>query len=810
MYFTIIVSGRTAKNDEVRCVKLRERLFGRAGEELASIVGATAKSAGARRAVMCLFQLGLGFLSSQAVIFREYSPFGLGFAAAAGAELTGISGVVGVIAGYALQNGRIDSFKYMAACALIFATWFIFRDSGLMKRSFFMPAAAGLCAACVGFVFVAERGFPAADIVFYITEVLIVVTTAYFYRFALAGGLTEDAAEGRGGRAQQSLGLKKTLAGLILASTLLIPAAQIQPFGISLGRIIALLLVLAAGLHGGVGGGSAAGIALGLSVDIALTGTPFFSMLYALSGLVSGAFSKAGRLMFTCSYVIANAAGVLLGVGSGGNVFLPALYEAFIASVIFMLLPPKATSWIAPFLPDAGEGARDTVFRTRGLAKTRLESASKAFRELHDSLAQTFESLSRTNDADISKIFDRAAERVCRKCALRSLCWERDSVSTYNALSDAAAQITQNGRARAEDFPSYFSLRCLNFPKFAAVVNEELTAGRYRRQFRSRMRESREIVCGQFGELSNILSSVAGEISCDRGFDLDAERRIEKCLRSRGFSSDVSAYREAGGRLHIELVEEEGMFSDGGALLKALSEAAGVMLRAPDKTDEGLLHLSEAERFQARVGVASHKREGETVSGDSGAYFKTEQGRLYAILSDGMGSGGAASKDSSLAIRLLERFLRAGVDPESALKTLNSALILRYEEDAGFSTVDLLSVDLFTGEAAFYKFGASPSYVKRGRSVGRVTCSALPAGVGISEIPTFDVTRVRLHSGDTAVIVSDGVTDGLEDDWLRRVIADSQDEAGAKELASNIMKASLERPGAGDDMTAIVLRLSEG
>ena len=47
--------------------------------------------------------------------------------------------------------------------------------------------------------------------------------------------------------------------------------------------------------------------------------------------------------------------------------------------------------------------------------------------------------------------------------------------------------------------------------------------------------------------------------------------------------------------------------------------------------------------------------------------------------------------------KLLEQFLQAGVETEHALVTLNSALALRGEEAGGFTTVDLLQVDLFTG-----------------------------------------------------------------------------------------------------------------
>lgn len=116
------------------------------------------------------------------------------------------------------------------------------------------------------------------------------------------------------------------------------------------------------------------------------------------------------------------------------------------------------------------------------------------------------------------------------------------------------------------------------------------------------------------------------------------------------------------------------------------------------------------------------------MSGDSGTYFKRSDGKLYVLLCDGMGSGPDANRESSLAVRLLEQFLQAGVEPRHALSTLSSALALRGEETGGFTTVDLLQVDLFSGEGQLFKLGAAPSYVKRAlRSRG---CPAPPSPPG--------------------------------------------------------------------------------
>lgn len=166
--------------------------------------------------------------------------------------------------------------------------------------------------------------------------------------------------------------------------------------------------------------------------------------------------------------------------------------------------------------------------------------------------------------------------------------------------------------------------------------------------------------------------------------------------------------------------------------VERLSAAAGISLRLAGEEDK-------PRRDQAGAGAEGtpdggggrgrRRKDGETVSGDTGAWFKHDDGALYVLLCDGMGSGPAAGRESSLAVRLLEQFLRAGTSPERALKTVASALGLRGEEDGGFTTVDLLRLDLFTGEAGIYKYGAAPTYIRKGRQVTRVTGATLPAGL---------------------------------------------------------------------------------
>ncbi len=75
-----------------------------------------------------------------------------------------------------------------------------------------------------------------------------------------------------------------------------------------------------------------------------------------------------------------------------------------------------------------------------------------------------------------------------------------------------------------------------------------------------------------------------------------------------------------------------------------------------------------------------------------------------------MGAGDFAERQSNSLAKLLESFLRSGISPQTALRLVCPAFALRSDGEA-FASVDLLCIDLYSGNAEFYKCGAAPSYV---------------------------------------------------------------------------------------------------
>ena len=765
------------------------------GEELTQTGRLVFHAPALERAMECAMRFLLGAVLAGGDIFGGYAPFGVGLVACSGSGMDGLCALLGAGLGYFTFRGFVEGLRFAAACVLVFSVAFAFYDVKLYTKSWFMPLIASAMDAVTGFVYLSDAAWRPAQVAFFLTEVLLSGASAYFYRLAFSPWKGKE--EGK------SLTNRQMVSLFFLLATLLISLAGVQALGgLSLGRILAVLLVMAAAHAGGMGLGAAAGVAVGMGMDLVAMDTPFYTMAYGFAGLLTGAGWRQGRLFGAITYIVSNAVAVLWTWEMGPRI--SGLYEVFIASVCFLLLPEK---WLRR-LSAAATHEREKNAQRRGAdyVREKLSATAEAFRGVRDSLRAAFPQPG-SNDADPSIVFDRAAERVCWKCALRNTCWQHDYVSTYNALNDALPTMLGKGKGEPEDFPAWFASRCLQFPAFLKAANEEVVALGYRRQYQSRIRESRQAVCRQYETLADVLSLAAAELSAELVPDQARARRLRQHLAALGLEGEGEVYYDELGRLRVEAAGEGTQVLESPEQLRKLSQLMGRNLRFAGREGERTVFVQE-EPLMAVAGVTARRREGQRESGDTGTWFKRPDGSLFVLLCDGMGSGEAAHRESGLAVRLLEDFLRSGMEASAALRTVNSALALKNEEAGAFTTVDLLWLDLFTGMGEVCKLGAAPTYVRKGGAVSRLTSRALPAGLTDGPGVGPDVTDLTLAAGDCVMLVSDGVADLEDDQWLREQLA-AFDGDSPKELARQVMEESEKRVGAADDRTVVVLQLKK-
>ena len=115
------------------------------------------------------------------------------------------------------------------------------------------------------------------------------------------------------------------------------------------------------------------------------------------------------------------------------------LLETVAGSLLFLALPRRIFGGKRLLR----EAAPDIAQRTA--LKTHLNRAAEALRELYDSMSRT----PPPQEENPAVIFDRAAEKVCRGCALCELGWQKEYTATFNALNDATPYLLERGKAKA-------------------------------------------------------------------------------------------------------------------------------------------------------------------------------------------------------------------------------------------------------------------------------------------------------------------------------------------------------------------------
>ena len=156
------------------------------------------------------------------------------------------------------------------------------------------------------------------------------------------------------------------------------------------------------------------------------------------------------------------------------------------------------------------------------------------------------------------------------------------------------------------------------------------------------------------------------------------------------------------------------------------------------------------------------------------------------------------------------KMLEAGFDTEASVNMLNSALYVQNEE-RDHPTVDICSLDLYTGECEICKVGGVATFIKGSSGTEYIGGDSLPLGI-FQKAQTERNVRM-LKPGEMLVMMTDGVLDALEDDCEERMRnrIDMLEEQNPQEIAEKILSYAICSCGGRirDDMTVFVLCLWE-
>ncbi|MEE0857951.1 MAG: SpoIIE family protein phosphatase [Acutalibacteraceae bacterium] len=738
-----------------------------------------------------------GFMLSGGAVFGAYAPFGASLVASAPFNRL-VAVLIGSVAGYFVITPG-SSFRYIATVLAIGAIRWTLSDLKKITKNVLYPVLlAGLPMLTTGFVLAVVGNYQINLIIMAVIEALLSAVGAYFY-FKSINILYST--RGIGTLNQQEI------ACLVMSGCLLLLALSAIGFGgVSLGRICAVLIILICARYGAVSGGCISGVSTGVIFSIADNSLSYIAGGYSFGGIMAGLFSYVGKTATTLVFLVCN---VMMSFQSQDmSRIIATLYESVIAGVIFMLLPKDLGNTVSQIFTPSVDKTRSEGLRKNVIM--RLEYASKALESVSVSVDNVADKMKELYSYNIENVFAKSVERVCNGCGLRSYCWEKDKETGYSDLIKLTPIIQKNGSITPEDFAKCYSKKCCKAPELVAVINKNYDSYTSYLSAERRVGEIRSVVAGQFSGLSEILSEMAEEFENYRQFDTASSERVSTLLKMQGFTPlEVSCRTDKMNRMtvEVEVQDTDKSLIKKAQLVKEVSKACGRYMDTPCISvvpNRCRIQMSERPLYDVQIGTAQHISGRGRLCGDCLNYFTDGLGRIVALISDGMGTGGRAAVDGSMAEGIMTKLIKAGLGFDCALQVVNSALMVK-SGDESLATLDIICIDLFTGIAELMKAGAPATFVKKGDVVERVDFPSLPVGI-LTDVKLIHKT---LHLADTDWVLM--VSDGAIATGDRQIMDIMKHWKGgsAQEMAQVIVTEAknIRNDGYDDDITAIALNM---
>lgn len=437
-------------------------------------------------------------------------------------------------------------------------------------------------------------------------------------------------------------------------------------------------------------------------------------------------------------------------------------------------------------------------------------------------LAEVFQNLPEQKEElgqeELEEIYQSVRENVCGGCGKRANCWGRDFDKTVRLTYELLAAVAEGDSLPLGDDTAFrakerFMRHCIKGFVFADELKNSFCRARIHLMWSNRMLENRAAVGEQLQETANIIREIACTVFEADEADSILERRLKNRLKLQSVRLRELRVATSAGRPEMILTANtvRGHCVSVKTVADTLSKVCGQSF-VPERDssltigrERGVYHFVEDTRYYMLTGNARATCAGQAACGDNFSVLTGSHGQVMLGISDGMGSGMEARRESQTVIELLEQFLGAGFSAETAVRMINSAMMLQRGMQR-FSTLDICGINLYTGQCEFLKIGAATTFIRRAGWVEAVASSSLP--VGMFREADYERSRKRLEHGNMIVMVSDGVLDALpqeESEEIMKYLILQADTDNPAELAQTLLAQAISF-GTGepnDDMTIL-------
>ncbi len=650
------------------------------------------------------------------------------------------------------------------------------------------------------------------------------ITTYIFYKI-----FSESIVVIREWGSKSAFSIEEIIGATLMISVALLSIKNITLFGLNIGQVIMIIMILVLGWKNGIMVGATAGITIGTVVGIIGNSDPMLIASFALSGMIAGILNRFGKFGVIIGFMVGNA--ILTYIYNGNTVAIIYFKEIIVASLGLILIPKSMEINIDDLFDKSSALPNGPVYRLTEdkYTASKLNNVSDAIQVMSD----TYKDDKKEINKDPKEIFlNELSNRL--ESFQDNLLYEdmynfNNGIAedTYNLLRKKQKltnfdlqDIFKNHNAFIVTLDNSQDLEEINkdTQEIIDIINEAYKISNVTYIWEQKVNENKKVISNQLENVSEAISNIAKEITQDEDKFYKESAKIKQLAENNNISIVDLKIKKVGGKYLINLYTDkckEECFID--KIEKILSEVLADDIRlqkkecALDEENNICKQIySSKDKYLLRVGIAKKTKDKSVVSGDTYIKTKLDDGKNLIALSDGMGSGPEARKSSKVAIKMLERLLKTGFEKDTSIKLINSTMCLNAKDDM-YATLDIAIFDLFTGNMEIVKNGSCPTFVKNNKDVQLIKSLSLPAGI-IDNIDLVTYDR-DLEEGDIVVMCTDGVIDSNseynnKEMWVRDILSQIETD-DVQKIADIILQEAVDnnlgKPK--DDMTVIVTKL---
>lgn len=631
----------------------------------------------------------------------------------------------------------------------------------------------------------------------------------------------------------------------IMGATLLVAIAgtcfgDIKLIGLGVGNIISILLVLILGWKNGVLIGTTSGVTVGVVLGIITESNPIMIAVFALSGMLAGMLSKLGKFGVIIGFILGNL--MLTYVYNGQLIELICFKEILVASLALILVPNRIEINISDLfgknevLPEGvryrlGE-SKETANKLNNVSDV-IKQMSDSYKEAADNILDLKDSLENNKEIFMEELQDKVRQ-IPENILSEDLIDEDESI-----VNDIFKYLIEKDRIRRDDLLEIFknhnnyivgfdnyemSLKIeKDIRQVVEIINESFKSSKLNFVMTAKMGENSKNISMQLDGVSKAIETIANDIEEKKERFLDKKNQILLICKQRNIEIlDLKIQQEKTGRYIIKVFLNtcndkkiiECPTKKIEQILSDILEQEIVIKKEKCglKQEQKICYQTyiSKDTYSMQIGIAKTNKDGENVSGDSSLQISLEDGKYLIAISDGMGSGPNARKSSQIAIKMLGRLLSNGFDKETSIELINNTISANIKDET-YATLDIMVLDLYSGNIEYIKNGACPTFIKNYHNVDIIKNIALPAGI-LNDIDLVVYDR-DIEDNDIIIMCSDGIIESNSEYknkelWVKNLL-EQMETTNAQKIADILLKESIDNNfgKAKDDMTIIVTKI---